>query len=231
MQSGIFSRMVAINTPTYMRLRDQVRADIVAGVWSPGSHVTLAQLASHYQVSANPVREALLQLQGEGVVSLRMNRGAVIPVIDEKYVDDLYRLRGAIQSMLARDAARLATPSQVATMRTLAETYEQAAATGDASAVLQANRQLHTHIDGIGGNALAVDLLQGRTSLVDAFRRSVGYGPGRLDVVVRQHRRIVRAIAAGDADKAAQAMLEHADSARLDLQATFRNHRRSPRAA
>ena len=58
--------MSAINTPTYMRLRDQLRADIVAGVWALGSHVTLAQLASHYQVSANPVREALLQLQVAG---------------------------------------------------------------------------------------------------------------------------------------------------------------------
>ena len=48
--------MAAINTPTYLRLREQIRSDIVAGVWPLGSHVTLAQLSDHYAVSAAPVR-------------------------------------------------------------------------------------------------------------------------------------------------------------------------------
>ncbi|MES2944961.1 MAG: GntR family transcriptional regulator [Pseudomonadota bacterium] len=209
--------MPAINTPTYMRLRDQVRADIVSGVWALGSHVTLAELSSHYEVSANPVREALLQLQGEGVIEMRMNRGAVIPLVDARYIDNLYRLRGAVQSMLVRGAARMAIPAQVNRMMELASVYEQAAQSSDISACVEANRSLHRHIDVIGDNPLAVDLLQGRSTLVDAYRRSVGYGTGRLELVVQQHRKIVRAIAAGDEEKAAQAMLEHTDSSRLDL--------------
>lgn len=209
--------MAAINTPTYMRLRDQVRADIVAGIWPLGSHVTLAQLASHYEVSANPVREALLQLQGEGVVAMRMNRGAVIPLVDEKYIDDLYRLRGAIQSMLARDAALAATPAQINTMMALCAGYEEAAHRSDIPACVEANRQLHMFVDGIGNNLIAVDLLQGRSSLIDAYRRVAGYGAHRLDVVVKQHRKLANAIATGNGDKAAQASLEHTDSSRLDM--------------
>ena len=214
--------MPAINTPTYMRLRDQVRVDIVSGIWPLGSHVTLAQLAEHYQVSANPVREALLQLQGEGVIAMRMNRGAVIPLVDERYIDNLYRLRGAVQSMLVRDAARMAIPEQVNRMMELASIYENAAQSNDPAACVEANRNLHRHIDVIADNPLAVDLLQGRSTLVDAYRRSVGYGSGRLDLVVAQHRKIVRAIAAGDEESAAQAMLEHTDSSRLDLLAICR---------
>lgn len=214
--------MPAINTPTYMRLRDQVRADIVSGIWPLGSHVTLAQLSEHYEVSANPVREALLQLQGEGVIAMRMNRGAVIPLVDAKYIDNLYRLRGAIQTMLARDAARMAIPEQVNRMMELASVYENAAQSTDAASCVEANRNLHRHIDSIGDNPLAVDLLQGRSTLADAFRRSVGYGSGRLEMVVAQHRKIVRAIAAGDEEKAVQAMLEHTDSSRMDLLAMCR---------
>ncbi len=209
--------MPAINTPTYMRLRDQVRADIVSGIWPLGSHVTLSELASHYEVSAAPVREALLQLQGEGVIAMRMNRGAVIPLVDAKYIDNLYRLRGAIQTMLARDAARQAVPEQVNRMLELASVYEAAAQSTDTAACVEANRNLHRHIDSIGDNPLAVDLLQGRSTLADAFRRSVGYGSGRLELVVAQHRKIVRAIAAGDEEKAVQAMLAHTDSSRVDL--------------
>jgi DNA-binding GntR family transcriptional regulator len=214
--------MPAINTPTYMRLRDQVRSDIVAGVWPLGSHVTLAELASHYEVSAAPVREALLQLQGEGVIAMRMNRGAVIPLVDAKYIDDLYRLRGAVQSMLVRNASRRATPAQVEKMLELSQAYENAASAGDVAACVEANRALHRHIDVIGDNPLAVDLLQGRSTLADAYRRSVGYGSGRLDLVVAQHKQIVNAIAEGDEERAARAMLEHTDSSRLDLLAMCR---------
>jgi len=205
-----------------MRLRDQVRADIVSGIWPLGSHITLAQLSEHYKVSANPVREALLQLQGEGVIAMRMNRGAVIPLVDAKYIDNLYRLRGVIQTMLARDAARMAIPEQVNRMMELASVYEHAAQSTDTAKCVEANRNLHRHIDLIGDNPLAVDLLQGRSTLADAFRRSVGYGSGRLEMVVAQHRKIVRAIAAGDEEKAAQAMLEHTDSSRVDLLAMCR---------
>ena len=216
--------MTAINTPTYMRLRDQVRADIVSGVWPLGSHVTLAQLSEHYHVSANPVREALLQLQGEGAVEMRMNRGAVIPSVDAKYVDDLYRLRGAIQCMLARDAARLATPDQIAQMRTLCAAFESAASSADAAACVEANRRLHVFIDGIGDNQIAVDLLQGRFSLVDAYRRAAGYGVNRLDLVVKQHRKLVEAITSKDEDRAAEVSLEHTHSARLDLLKLLAGH-------
>lgn len=214
--------MSAINTPTYMRLRDQVRSDIVAGIWPLGSHVTLAQLADHYEVSAAPVREALLQLQGEGVIAMRMNRGAVIPLVDATYIDNLYKLRGAVQSMLVRDAARTAVPAQVEMMLVLCEAYEQAAQSRDAAKCVEANRNLHRHIDVIGDNPLAVDLLQGRSTLADAFRRSVGYGSGRLELVVAQHKAIVQAIAAGDEEAAARAMLEHTDASRLDLLAMCR---------
>jgi DNA-binding GntR family transcriptional regulator len=209
--------MPAINTPTYMRLREQLRSDIVSGIWRLGSHITLAELAAHYQVSANPVREALLQLQGEGVVAMRMNRGAVIPLVDEKYIDHLYRLRGAIQVMLSRDAARLATPTQVETMLALCANYEQAASAAEVNRCVAANRELHGFIDAIAGNTMATELLEGRSALVDAFRLQVGYGTGRLDTVVTQHRQLVDAITAGDPDAAARASLEHTDSSRLDL--------------
>ena len=214
--------MPAINTPTYIRLRDQVRSDIVAGIWPLGGHITLTELAQHYEVSAAPVREALLQLQGEGVIAMRMNRGAVIPLVDAKYIDDLYRLRGAVQSMLVQTAARRATPAQIEEMMALSAAYEAAASASDIAACVEANRHLHRHIDVLGDNPLAVDLLQGRSTLADAYRRSVGYGEGRLDLVVAQHRQIVNAIAARDEERAARAMLEHTDSSRLDLLAMCR---------
>jgi len=217
MENPYRTTTAAINTPTYLRLREQIRSDIVAGVWALGSHVTLAQLSQHYAVSAAPVREALLQLQGEGVVDMRMHRGAVIPDVDERYIDNIYKLRGALQAMLARDAAQRAMPADVKRLQTLSDAHEAAASSRDVAATVQANRELHHFMDTLAGNPPAVEVLDARASLVDAFRRLHGYGGSRLEVVIAQHRKLVRAIARGDGDKAAQAAIEHTDSARTDL--------------
>jgi DNA-binding GntR family transcriptional regulator len=217
--------MRAINTPTYLRLRDQIRTDIVAGVWQLGAHVTLAQLSQHYAVSAAPVREALLQLQGEGVVDMRMHRGAVIPAVDARYIDNIYKLRAALQSMLAREAAERATPPDVKQLQALADAHEAAAASDDVAATVQANRDLHHFMDRLADNPPALEVLDTRASLVDAFRRAHGYGGGRLDTVIAQHRKLVRAIARGDADRAEAAAQEHTDSARRDLLALLNRPR------
>ncbi|MDN3921466.1 GntR family transcriptional regulator [Roseateles violae] len=206
-----------INAPTYLRLRDQIRDDIVAGVWALGSHVTLAELGAHYQVSNVPVREALLQLQGEGIIEMRMNRGAVIPPVDAKFIDDTYHLRGALQSMLARLACVRASDAQMRTLEALALAYEDAAGSGEAAAAVAANREFHHHLDSMADNAQALEVLQARSSLVDAFRRVHGYGQGRLDKVIAQHRKIVKAIVRRDAEAASQAVLAHTDSSRQDL--------------
>jgi DNA-binding GntR family transcriptional regulator len=206
-----------INTPTYLRLREKIREDIVAGVWSLGSHITLAELGAHYQVSNVPVREALLQLQGEGVVEMRMNRGAVIPGVDARYIDNTYQIRGALQSLLARLACERATDAQLKALEAAAQDYEEVARTGDVAGSIGANRRFHTTLESLADNPPAMEMLHARSSLVDAFRRSRGYGPGRLDKVIAQHRKIVRAVVKRDADAATQAVLAHTDSSRLDL--------------
>lgn len=209
--------MEALNTPTYIRLRDQLRNDIVEGVWTLGAHITLSELAKHYQVSQNPVREALLQLQGEGVVAMRMNRGAVIPTVDALYINQLYKIRGAIQSMLATDAAAAAKPADIDRLVELEELRQGAANRADIAACVIANRDFHRYMDGISGNRMAVEMLEGRSALVDAVRRSKGYGHERLDMVTVQHGQMIAALRANDGKRAAAIALEHAEMSRLDL--------------
>ena len=214
--------MPALNTPTYQLVRDLIRSDIVEGIWPLGSHMTMTELVGRYGVSANPVREALQQLQGEGVIELRMNRGAVVPQVDARYIDNIYKLRAAVQVMLAREAAQRITPAQAGQLRALCEQHEAAVAGGDAAACVRCNRDLHQFMDKLADNPPAMEVLASRLCLVDAFRRSVGFSPGRLDKVVAQHRRLVRAISRGDADRAARAAHEHTESARLDLLAALK---------
>ena len=132
-----------LSTPAYARVRDRIRADILAGGWAPGRHVTLAELAARHGVSLSPVREALLHLQGEGLVEVRQHRGAVVPLLDAKLFADLYDLRAALQALLARRAAEQADAAQLAAMERHEAAYATAAERADAAAALEANEAFH----------------------------------------------------------------------------------------
>jgi len=214
----------SLSTPAYVRLREQLRADIVAGVWRLGQHITLAELTQHYGVSANPAREALLQLQGEGLVDMRIHRGAVVRSVDARFVKNIYDLRGAIETMLAAEAARRMTDGDLAGVAAAVEAFERAAAEGEVDAVVRANRALHRRINGAADNGPAVEVLEGRSTLVDALRRSLGYRSERLAEVMAQHRALLSALKARDPDGAAMAAAAHTMSARDDLLAHLARH-------
>jgi DNA-binding GntR family transcriptional regulator len=211
MNNGMSSNFSA---PAYARLREQIRSDVVSGIWKLGQHMTLAELSSHYGVSANPVREALHQLQGEGVVEMRQNRGAVVRQVDAVFVKNMYDVRGAIEGMLAAEAARRATEDDILHITRFVEAYEQAVASKNIGQIVQANRALHQTINRIADNPLALEIFDGRSSLIDALRRSLGSRPGRLDEIIVEHRDILAAIASGDPDRSFRSAQHHTRRAR-----------------
>ena len=207
----------SFSAPAYARLREHIRSDVVSGVWTLGQHVTLATLTAHYDVSANPVREALHQLQGEGVVEMRMNRGAIIRTVDARFVSNIYDIRGAIEALLAAEAARSADEPYLAAVARAVERYEAAVAQQPVLEIVGANRRLHRAINSIADNLMAHEILEGRSTLLDALRRSLGYSRQRLADVVQQHREFLAALEARDPDRAARVALHHTRSARDDL--------------
>lgn len=206
-----------LNTPAYVRVRETLRADILAGAFPPGTHVRLSELSRRYGLSANPIREALLHLEGEGIIAMRNHRGAIVAPVDRRFVENVYDLRAAIQAMLARRAAEQHNEADLAAIRAAEAEFARAAAAGNEAAAVVANRRFHAAIDRIAGNAMALEVLEGRSSLAYAVRRRFGYGPGRLAAVAAQHAGIVAAIAARDPDRAAAALAEHCQDAKRDL--------------
>jgi DNA-binding GntR family transcriptional regulator len=203
----------SFSAPAYARLREQIRSDVVSGIWKLGQHITMAELSLHYGVSANPVREALHQLQGEGVVEMRQNRGAVVRQVDAVFVRNVYDVRGAIEGMLAAEAARRASKDDIGRIAHFVEAYEQAAKNGDIGQIVQANRVLHQTINRIADNPIALEIFDGRSTLIDALRRLLGNRQGRLEQIIAEHRSILSAIASGDAERAfvvAQSHTRHA---------------------
>ena len=76
--------------PTRVRIASELRKAIYAGEYQSGDELSLTEVANQLGISRTPVREAFQELEGEGLITLRMNRGAVVNQIDRKFIRDIY---------------------------------------------------------------------------------------------------------------------------------------------
>lgn len=194
-----------------------MRDDIVAGVLPFGARLRIDELASRYGVSHMPVRETLRQLSGEGLVVIEPNRGARVRSIDVGFVEDLFDIRSAIETMLARRAAERRGDAHLAALSAAEDDLEGRVSRGAYSEVPEANHRFHGVINEAAGNPGAMPLVDRHWVLVAALWQRVGYDDGRFHCVVDDHRHLMRAIERRDATSAAMLMGSHVEKAKQDL--------------
>ena len=100
------------NSSLSHRVTSDLRRDIVAGVLEPGAWLKTEELAARYAVSANPVREALWRLQGEGFVVANPHQGARVRGVDDDFVRNIFEIREAIEPIFVRRFCQRATPAR-----------------------------------------------------------------------------------------------------------------------
>lgn len=191
---------------------DAITEMIINQDLSPGEHLNEAALAVNLGVSRQPVREALQQLQSEGWVNLRPGQGAFVHEPTAEEIDQLLGVRVILEAESARLAALARTDADVAELRALWQAGMDAVASHDRSRMVKANAELHACVMAVGGNAVLAEL--GRT--VDR-RVRWHYTPlavVRGDDAWEEHAELIRAIEAGEADKAAAIMREHTERTR-----------------
>jgi len=203
----------------------RIRDDIVAGNLGFGERLTIDALASRYEVSHMPVREALRELQGEGLVVIEPNRGARVRTIDANFVDNLFEIRIAIEVMLIRRAAQRCRPSDIDELRAIEKDLEREIGARNYAAVVAQNQAFHTTINRIADNVDALPIVDKHWLLLAALWRTFGYGEARFAGVANDHRHLIAALAAHDADAAALIMGAHSNKAKLVLQERVAAHR------
>ena len=205
------------NKTASLEICNRIRDDIVAGALPFGSRLTLEGLATRYATGHMPVREALRQLQGEGLVVQTPNRGARVRAVDVDFVRNIFDLRIAIESMLARRAAERIKPRKVAALEAVQVDFEASIAARDFAGALAANRVFHQIINEAAGNPEASALLDRHWRLIAALWNVYGYGEERAAGVVSDHHQMIRAFTARDADMAACLAMAHAAKAKHEL--------------
>jgi DNA-binding GntR family transcriptional regulator len=219
------------------RLFDAIRRDIISGALAPGTRVTEAALAARYGVSRVPVREALRTLEAEGFVESRPYAGSTVAEIPLDDAEDLFAVRGVIESTIARRAARRAgghfvsdAPNATwwAARRALADILDEGdrAVVADAVADLpELNIRFHLGVAELAGSTSLTALLRQISGKIEWLYAADVDHRGRQSW--GEHRRIIAAIDAGNEAEAGRLMGGHVESSQRGYLQRFAGSGRS----
>jgi DNA-binding GntR family transcriptional regulator len=189
------------------RLHDRIREDIVEGRLEPEARLVVADLAKRYGTSSNPVREALHQLQGEGIVVISHNRGARVRAVGEDFVRNIFDIRALIEPYLARWFVDNATDHEIDQLEEMQNRIE--AAKNDFVSYQRVNEQFHTVIYGRHFNREAVELEVRQREVLHILSRRFTISRARWQAITLEHRAIIDAIKRHDANEAAHITEQH----------------------
>lgn len=185
-----------------------IRRDIEAGVFAPGARLRVRTLQSRLGFSPTPIREALRMLQSDGIVTNHPHQGMTVTSHEPEEIEEVYRLRELIEPLAAEFAARRRTDRDVEVLTDLHERIVQAVQEGQDSMAAELNARFHSAIVEAATSRL-VDDMYSRLGVVLPLTGL--WLASRAHLSNREHRKILAAIAKGDADAAAAAMRQHVD--------------------
>ena len=181
------------NSGLSQRVTNELRRDIIAGFFQLGTWLKTEHLAARYGVSANPVREALWRLQGEGYVVAYPNQGARVRVVNDDLVRNIFEIREALEPIFMRRFDQRVTASDVARLREAGSVaaFAKVASkkTLDFEVLELANRAFQGVITEGEYNLQAIEAMERYAGLHQRQRAMLPIAPARLRQRVDQQRR------------------------------------------
>ena len=190
-------------TPIYQKLL----AAIENGALRPGDRLLETDLAQRFGVSRTPIREAIRRLETDGLVAHKPRVGAMIRVLAQQEIVELYEMRIVLEATAAQMAAKHASKAEIHTLKTLNAQMMQVAT--DPYKVAMLNRKFHGCILSAARNRF---LAQSHNSLSHALvllGKTTLESSERVKDVVSQHDAIVEALKSGQPETAAKLMRTH----------------------
>jgi DNA-binding GntR family transcriptional regulator len=200
---------------------DAIRHDILEMTITPGEPLDETRLSRRFNMSRTPVREALVRLAAEGLVTTLPNRNTIAAAIDFSTVPVYFDALTLMYRVTTRLAAMRRTEADLVEIRALQDAFAHSVAAADALQMISVNRDFHLAIAEAGGNRYYTDLFR---RLLDEGRRLLrlyysSYDDHLPRRYVAEHDAIIVAIVARDAERADRLATEHAGQVVRQIQA------------
>lgn len=197
----------------FLPLRDVVfktiRQAILTGELKPGERLMEIHLAEKLGVSRTPVREAIRQLELEGLVIMVPRKGAQVASITEKSMTDVLELRLALDKLAVELACKRITEEQKAELKDKLEAFEKAVETKDAGEIAKADVAYHDMIFDATGNLRLGQMVNNLAEQMYRYRFEYIKDATRHDKLISEHRKIYEAIMARNVEEAVEAISIH----------------------
>ena len=200
-------------TPVRTQVFQQLEKAILDGDLAPGTSLTEVRLSAELGVSRTPIREALMQLELEGLVKTTHNKGAVVVGFSSGDVNDIYLIRTRVEGLAARRAAQNISDEELADLREIVELQEFYLGRGDNLQVGNLDQRFHEIVyEGSRSRPLKQMLSLFHNYIQKA--RATSVRRGRAAASTEEHRAILTALENHDPDEAERLMGVHVDNAR-----------------
>ena len=191
----------------YEEVAELLRQRIFSRELVPGSWIDELKLAQEYGISRTPLREALKVLATEGLVTMKVRRGAYVTEVSERDLADVYHLLALLESDAAGVVATRATEAQLKELQALHRQLEKAV--GHRERFFEINEAFHMRLLEIADNRWRDQMVADLRKVMKLNRHNSLLKSGRIDESLAEHRAVVEALAARNGALAAQKMQDH----------------------
>ena len=194
----------------YVEVAELLRERIFSRELVPGSWIDELKLAEEYGISRTPLREALKVLATEGLVTMKVRRGAYVTEVSERDLADVYHLLALLESDAASVVATQASALELSELQTLHNELEKAAA--DRERFFEINEAFHMRLLEIANNRWRDQMVADLRKVMKLNRHNSLLKSGRIEESLAEHRALMAALIARDAKASMQTMQAHFQS-------------------
>jgi DNA-binding GntR family transcriptional regulator len=191
----------------YEEVAELLRQRIFQRQLEPGSWIDEMKLAEEYGISRTPMREALKVLAAEGLVTMKVRRGAYVTEVSEQDLNEVYHLLALLESDAAAVVARQASDAQLQQLQALHAELE--AAQGDREKFFAVNERFHMRLLELAGNRWRNQMVADLRKVMKLNRHNSLLKSGRIEESLLEHRAVLEALLRRDADATMQRMQDH----------------------
>jgi DNA-binding GntR family transcriptional regulator len=206
-------RVAPVAAPVRSQVVETLRTAITSGRFAPGQRLVEKDLCDLLGVSRPSVREALRELESEGLINTIPNRGPLVSMLSARDAASIYQVRGVLEGLAAKLFAEKATPEQIQELSDSVDRLADAYGTLDVEQILVAKRAFYDVLLGGSQNVVIPSMLRTMNARITQLRRVSLSSAKRLPGSMKEIRAVLKAIKNRDPEAAFQASLRHIEQA------------------